>query len=182
MASHDRVCPGCCRRLSASEFRNRGGLGSRRPLCGECYRNYYREYRERRRRERLGNFVSAVNRSRRNRATFRLVEGMARAFGGPEGLAQAWFEAIEEARQRRPGSATVMRSFQAILKLGMMVLPPRSPPQPWLQQASDEELQQALDQLVAEAIDRCLAEQFGPGDPEDASDPAAAPEGESDES
>ena len=165
MASHDRVCPGCCRRLSASEFRNRGGVGSRRSLCGDCYRQYYREYRERRRRERLGKFVSAVNRSRRNRATYRLVEGMARAFGGPEGLAQAWYDSLEAARQRRPGSATVMRSFGAILKLGMMVLPPRSPPQPWLQQASDEELQQAIDQIVAEAIDRCLAEQFGLGDP-----------------
>ena len=183
-----KTCPQCLHQLPASEFRHKGGKGSRRSMCGGCNAEYHRSYRRRRRGERLGKFVAGINRSRRTRAVFRLVEEVSRQFGGPEQLAEAWFDSLQEARRQRPGSATVLRSFMAIAKLAPLArkaqegIPGQRSFQDWLNTATEEELEEAIDQLVGEAIDRCLAEQYGLGDPlVDPDSPAADPEAESDE-
>ena len=147
---------------------------------------YHREWRQRRRGERLGEFVSAVNRSRRNRATYRLVEATAKCFGGPEGLAEAWHQAIEQVRQRKPGSAELTRNYRAILALGTAIYEAtkrhpepavsRPPFAAWLKTATDEELEEAIAQELARIVGQCQDD----AELEDDLTPAA-PEAESDE-
>ena len=62
-------------------------------------------------------FAVEINGARRWPAVVRLVSEVVRRFGSPERLAREWVDAIQEARQRRPGSATVVRCHMAIMKL-----------------------------------------------------------------
>jgi hypothetical protein len=174
-----KVCPGCSGRFPVSEFRHREGAGSRRSMCGPCCRQYHKEYRLRGREGRVTRFLSSVSRSRRTRATLRLVTEMSRCFGGPERLAQAWFDSIEAARRSRPGSLAVLRSYSAIMKLAALVCEPREPDH---RQATEEEIQALIDERIVQVVDRCLAERFGLGDPlVDPDSPAADREAEPDE-
>jgi len=91
--------------------------------------------------------------------TFRLVEAMARGFGGAEALAQAWYDSLQEARRQRPGSATVLRSFMAIAKLAPLArkaqegIPGQRSFDDWLNTATEEELEEALDQALLSLLE-----------------------------
>ena len=177
-----KVCPNCLVEYPRAEFHHKGGTGSRRSTCRECCAKYSRSYRRRRREERLGKFVAGVNRSRRTRATFRLVEATVKCFGSPEALATEWHQAIEQVRQRKPGSAELTRNYRAIFALGTAIYeatrrhPETAVSQPSLRQMSDAELEQALDDAIARIVGQCQ----GDAELEDDLTPAA-PEGESDE-
>ena len=148
-----RLCQRCLTAKPAEEFRRRHRNGTARMgRCRECHNAAERERRAKRRRKSDGDVIRKwsyrVRHATRDQEIRLLCDATINYFGGVERFAVAWFEHFDQARETRPGSATVLGHFKTVVKLiEHFHLPP-----PDVSDLSDEDLDRELRDLSRELI------------------------------
>lgn len=113
-----QTCRTCFRRLHVSHFRRRRrDSEDRHRQCNACRNAAERDRRRQIRLHDADRFASGVNRARSRVAIESLCTLMIDRIGGLERFAELWWEAIQEAVRRSPGSRVVLNHFKAIVDL-----------------------------------------------------------------
>jgi len=137
-----KVCGGCGYELSVGMFRPKKRIGGivagRHSDCAACHRKAMRQLRAKKKTKEIRSFVSFASREESYERMLALINATSAMCGGVIGLAKAFVEEIERARQH-PESPVRARCLLAYFNILIMV-EQNKPPEPSLGQMSDEEL------------------------------------------
>ena len=113
-----QTCRTCYRRLPIGHFRRRHrDSEDRHRQCNTCRNAAERDRRRQIRLHDADRFANGVNQARSRVGIESLCTTMIHRFGGIEQFAATWWEAIQDAARRSPGSRVVLNHFKAIAHL-----------------------------------------------------------------
>ena len=113
-----QTCSTCYRRLPIDHFRRRRrDSEERHRQCNTCRNTAERDCRRLIRLHEVDRFAGEVKRARSQRAIERVCIDMIERFGGVAEFTALWWEAIQAAARRLPGSRLVLNHFKAIVDL-----------------------------------------------------------------
>lgn len=112
-----RVCSRCGRPRRLKHFRfRRKATGQRHTECNTCHSGAKQRRRARQRELEISRYASAINRTNDPAKLIAIANALSVRFCGPEGVAKAFYIAIENARKGKR-DATALRGMIAIVNL-----------------------------------------------------------------